>query len=136
MKTILYVFLAILFVIEISQPLEAVNTPNEDAVEAMLKRVEKNLNQASAITLIAKNKGEKLVSTKIVEKKKLKESVQKLSKQVEVFAERMNEAGLDTSLSQPIEETFKYQGPLYEEWLEYQKNGGESDFEYYRLYKK
>jgi hypothetical protein len=48
----------------------------------------------------------------------------------------MTEAGIDTSVNTHKSDDFHYEGPLYEEWLEYQKNGGESDFEYYRLYKK
>jgi hypothetical protein len=45
----------------------------------------------------------------------------------------MAEVGLDTSTTSDVA---RLSGPLYEEWLAYKKNGGESDFEYYRLYKK
>jgi hypothetical protein len=45
----------------------------------------------------------------------------------------MAEVGLDTSL---VVEEAVLSGPIYEEWLEYQKNGGESEFDYYRVYRK
>ena len=56
-----------------------------------------------------------------------------MTEKVEIFAVKMTEAGIDTSTKSV---NFRYVGPLYEEWLEYQKNGGESDFEYFRLYIK
>ena len=141
MKHILLVFIAIIFCFEIFAPLGAVNEPPVDEIEAMLKKIEGNLKMASAVTSVAKAKGEALVESKVEEKKELQETLQKATEElkvatekVEVFSTRMAEVGLDTSLQIP--EEAKLSGPIYEEWLEYQKNGGESDFEYYRLYKK
>ena len=141
MKHILLVFVAILFCFEIFAPLGAVNEPQVDEIEAMLKKIEGNLKMASAVTSVAKAKGEALVESKVEEKKELKATLEKATEElkvatekVEVFSTRMAEVGLDTSLQIP--EEAKLSGPIYEEWLEYQKNGGESDFEYYRLYKK
>jgi len=141
MKHILIVFFAIVCCIEIFPPLSAVNQPPVDEIEQMLKKVEGNLKMASAVTSVAKAKGEALVESKVEEKKELKETLQKATEElkvatekVEVFSTRMAEVGLDTSLVVP--EEAKLSGPIYEEWLEYKKNGGESDFEYYRLYKK
>ena len=141
MKHILIVFFAIVCCIEIFPPLGAVNQPPVDEIEQMLKKVEGNLKMASAVTSVAKAKGEALVESKVEEKKELKENLQKATEElkvatekVEVFSTRMAEVGLDTSLVVP--EEAKLSGPIYEEWLEYKKNGGESDFEYYRLYKK
>ena len=34
------------------------------------------------------------------------------------------------------DDSWMYQGPLYDEWKQYRDTGGTSDFEYYRLYKK
>ncbi len=141
MKHILLVFIAIIFCCEIFAPLGAVSQPPVDEVEAMLKKIEGNLKMASAVTSVAKAKGEALVESKVEEKKELKATLEKATEElkvatekVEVFSTRMAEVGLDTSLQIP--EEAKLSGPIYEEWLEYQKNGGESDFEYYRLYKK
>jgi hypothetical protein len=91
---------------------------------------------------VAKAKGEELTESKIEEKKELKETLQKTTEElkvvatkVEVFSARMVEVGLDTALVVNEPEEAKLAGALYDEWLEYKKNGGESDFEYYRLYK-
>jgi hypothetical protein len=140
MKHILLVFIAIIFCFEIFAPLGAVNEPPVDEIEAMLKKIEGNLKMASAVTSVAKAKGEALVESKVEEKKELQETLQKATEElkvatekVEVFSTRMAEVGLDTSLK--VEEAV-LSGPIYEEWLEYQKNGGESEFDYYRVYRK
>jgi hypothetical protein len=140
MKHILLVFVTILLCIEIFTPLGAVNQPPVDEIETMLKKVEGNLKMASAVTSVAKAQGDALVESKIEEKKELQETLQKATdelkvatEKVEVFSTRMAEVGLDTSTTSDVA---RLSGPLYEEWLAYKKNGGESDFEYYRLYKK
>ncbi len=124
-------------------PLGAVNQPPVDEFEQMLKKIEGNLQLASAVTSVAKAQGEKLVESKVQEKKELKENLEKATQElkvveakVEVFSARMIEVGLDTGVVVGEPEEAKLAGPLYEEWLEYKKNGGESDFEFYRLYKK
>ena len=143
MKHILFIFLAIIIGFEIFIPLGAVNQPPVDEVEQMLKKIEGNLQLASAVTSVAKAQGEKLVESKVQEKKELKENLEKATQElkvveakVEVFSARMIEVGLDTGVVVGEPEEAKLAGPLYEEWLEYKKNGGESDFEFYRLYKK
>lgn len=143
MKHILFIFLAIIIGFEIFMPLGAVNQPPVDEVEQMLKKIEGNLQLASAVTSVAKAQGEKLVESKVQEKKELKENLEKATQElkvveakVEVFSARMIEVGLDTGVVVREPEEAKLAGPLYEEWLEYKKNGGESDFEFYRLYKK
>ena len=126
---------------ELIFPVKALNSPNIDEIEEMLKKVENNMKMASQVVSVAKEKGEKLVETKVEEKADLKEAVltaeakvEVMEKKNEVFMQRMVEVGLDTS-TVPVEEA-KLAGPVYDEWLQYRKNGGESDFEYYRLYKK
>jgi hypothetical protein len=143
MKHILFIFLAIIIGFEIFMPLGAVNQPPVDEFEQMLKKIEGNLQLASAVTSVAKAQGEKLVESKVQEKKELKENLEKATQElkvveakVEVFSARMIEVGLDTGVVVGEPEEAKLAGPLYEEWLEYKKNGGESDFEFYRLYKK
>jgi hypothetical protein len=140
MKHILLVFIAIIFCFEIFAPLGAVNEPPVDEIEAMLKKIEGNLKMASAVTSVAKAKGEALVESKVEEKKELQETLEKATEElkvatekVEVFSTRMAEVGLDTSL---VVEEAVLSGPIYEQWLEYQKNGGESEFDYYRVYRK
>lgn len=124
-------------------PLGAINQPPVDDIEQMLKKIEGNLQLASAVTSVAKAQGEKLVESKVQEKKELKENLEKATQElkvveakVEVFSARMVEVGLDTAVVVGEPDEAKLAGPLYEEWLEYKKNGGDSDFEFYRLYKK
>jgi hypothetical protein len=143
MKHILFIFLAIIIGFEIFMPLGAVNQPPVDEVEQMLKKIEGNLQLASAVTSVAKAQGEKLVESKVQEKKELKENLEKATQElkvveakVEVFSARMVEVGLDTAVVGGERDEAKLAGPIYEEWLEYKKNGGDSDFEFYRLYKK
>lgn len=143
MKNILFLFIGIIIGFEVFMPLGAVNQPPVDEIEQMLKKVENNLQTASSVTSVAKAQGEKLVQAKVQEKKELKQNLEKATdklkvaeEKVEVFSARMVEVGLDTALKVVTPEEAKLAGPLYEEWLEYKKNGGESDFEYYRLYKK
>ena len=141
MKNILLIFCALFLMGELIFPVKALNSPNIDEIEEMLKKVENNMKMASQVVSVAKEKGEKLVETKVEEKAELKEAVltaeakvEVMEKKNEVFMKRMVDVGLDTS-TVPVEEA-KLAGPVYDEWLQYRKNGGESDFEYYRLYKK
>lgn len=141
MKNILLILCALFLMGELIFPVKALNSPNIDEIEEMLKKVENNMKMASQVVSVAKEKGEKLVETKVEEKAELKEAVltaeakvEVMEKKNEVFMQRMVEVGLDTS-TVPVEEA-KLAGPVYDEWLQYRKNGGESDFEYYRLYKK
>ena len=141
MKHVLIIFCALFLLGELIFPVKALNSPNVDEIEEMLKNVESNMKMASEVTSVAKKQGEELVETKVVEKAELKEAVvnaeakvEVMEKKNEVFVQRMVEIGLDTTTA-PAEEA-KLAGPLYDEWLSYRKNGGQSDFEYYRLYKK
>lgn len=141
MRNLVLIFCALFLMGELIFPVKALNSPNVDEIEEMLKNVEKNMKMASQVVSVAKEKGEKLVESKVVEKAELKEAVVQaeakveiMEKKNEVFVQRMVEIGLDTT-TVPTEEA-KLAGPIYDEWLEYRKNGGQSDFEYYRLYKK
>ena len=146
MKYLLMIFTVFFLAVHIATPLRAIETPPVDELEVMLKKIENNLRVASAVTSVAKAKGEALVEQKVEEKKELQaelvvasEELKIVSEKVEIFATRMVEVGLDTTVSVVNvnkEEAFVFKGALYDEWLEYKKNGGESEFEYYRLYKK
>ncbi len=130
MKNILLIFCALFLMGELIFPVKALNSPNIDEIEEMLKKVENNMKMASQVVSVAKEKGEKLVETKVEEKAELKEAVltaeakvEVMEKKNEVFMQRMVEVGLDTS-TVPVEEA-KLAGPVYDEWLQYRKNGGE-----------
>ena len=136
MKYIILAFSLFLLAIEIAFPVGAIITPPIDEVEVMLKKVEKNLKQASAVVSIAKAKNEAMVEEKIEEKAELKQAVAMAEKQIEVmqqvnevYAAKMISVGLDTAIQE-----IKYSGPVYDAWLNYVEEGGKEDFEYFRLY--
>jgi len=141
MRYLIIAFCVFLLAVEIAFPVGAVVTPPVDEVEAMLKRIEGNLRQASAVVSVAKGKSAALVAQKQVEKAELKEAVvaaeekvQTLEAVQEVFVAKMVAAGVDTTLVETAVENDVFNGPMYQAFLEYQKNGGTEDFGYYRLY--
>jgi ABC-type uncharacterized transport system substrate-binding protein len=131
MKHILTAFVAIIFLLEMIYPVGAVNAPNVDEIELMLKKVENNMKMASAVVSVAKAKGEALVESKVEEKAELKQAVEMAESKVAIYATKMLESGIDTAT---IDNGPIYKGPLYEAFLEYQKNGGTDDFEFFRVY--
>jgi hypothetical protein len=140
MKKELIILMLAIIALDNIMPLQAIQQKPIDDVEAMLKNIENNLKMASQVTSVAKSAGEKLVTAKVQEKADLKQAVEdakaevsNLKKQNDVFANKMLEAGIDTS--QKVD-NFQFYGPLWDEYQLYIKDGGTSDFEYYRLYKK
>ena len=140
MKKELIILMLSIIALDNIMPLQAIQQKPIDDVEAMLKKIENNLKMASQVTSVAKSAGEKLVTAKVQEKADLKQAVEdakaevsNLKKQNDVFANKMLEAGIDTS--QKVD-NFQFYGPLWDEYQLYIKDGGTSDFEYYRLYKK
>ena len=140
MKKELIILMLSIIALDNIMPLQAIQQKPIDDVEAMLKKIENNLKMASQVTSVAKSAGEKLVTAKVQEKADLKQAVEdakaevsNLKKQNDVFANKMLEAGIDTS--QKVD-NFQFYGPLWDEYQLYLKDGGTSDFEYYRLYKK
>lgn len=141
MRYLIIAFCVFLLAIEIAFPVGAVVTPPVDDIEAMIKRVEGNLRQASAVVSVAKEKSAKLVEAKVEEKAELKEAVVAAEEKVhvleevqEVYVASMLAAGLDTTVTETAKENDVFNGPMYEGFLQYQKNGGTEDFGYYRLY--
>jgi|688.fasta_scaffold242681_3 hypothetical protein len=140
MKKQLIILIIGFIILDNSIPLQAIQQPAVDEVEMMLKKIEGNLKMASQVTSVAKSAGDKLVSNKVQEKAELKQAVSdaqaqvsELKKQNETFATRMVEAGIDTSGNV---EDVNYSGPVWDDYQVYLKNGGTSDFEYFRLYRK
>jgi hypothetical protein len=139
MKTILTAFVAIILTMEMIYPVGAVNTPNVDEIEMMLKRIERNMKMASVVVLSAKKQGEKMVESKVVEKAELKQAiaiaetkVEQLEQTNEIFVAKMMDAGIDTA--QFVIDEAQNAGPIFDAYLQYKKNGGTEDFNYFRLY--
>lgn len=139
MRLLLFVFLLFLVAIEASFPAGASTSPQIDKIEALLARIERNLKQAEGVIIMAKKKSAEMVEQKVAEKAELKEAVivaeskvEKLEQMQEIFVSKMVQAGIDTALI--IVDEAQNAGPIFDAFLEYQKNGGTEDFNYFRLY--
>lgn len=138
MRYLVVLFLLFIFAVEVAFPVGAATTPEIDKIEALLQRIEANLKQASAVISTAKKTSAKLVEAKVAEKAELKEAVviaeakvEQLETVQEVYLAKMVEAGVDTVIFD-AGPTFK--GAIYDAFLQYQKDGGTEDFEWFRLY--
>lgn len=136
MRTILIVFVAIIFMIEMIYPVGAVTAPKVDEIEAMMKRMQNNMRMASVVVSSAKAQSAKLVESKIEEKAELKEAVliaekkvETIEAKVEFLQVKMIGGGMDTSFQE-----VQLKGVAYDAYLNYVQEGGKEDFEYFRLY--
>jgi hypothetical protein len=139
MRYFIIFFLLFIIAVEISFPVGAATTPEIDKIEALLQKIEANLKQASAVISVAKKTSEKMVKAKVQEKAELKEAVvvaeakvEKMEEIQEVFVAKMVAAGVDTTMM--VVDEGKNAGPIFDAFLEYQKNGGTEDFNWFRLY--
>ena len=138
MKHFTLIFAASLFVAIVAVPQPKSKAVPVDEVEMMLKKISKNLQAASVATAQAHEMGEKMVESKVAEKQELKQAVVAAEAKVEqmaivqeVYVSKMIAVGLDTAM---VEQEATLKGPVYDQFIEYQKNGGAEDFEYFRLY--
>ena len=107
MKNFALIFLTVLLLGWICTPIQAVQQPQYDEVEAMLKKVEANLQTAGQATKLAQTMSEELVAAKVEEKAELKEAVvaaeaQALKAQAKVqkYAVTMMFLGVDTAMAE------------------------------------
>jgi Tfp pilus assembly ATPase PilU len=91
----------------ICTPIQAVQQPPYDEVEAMLKKVEANLQTAGQATKLAQTMSAELVAEKLEEKAELKEAVVaaeaqtlKAQAKVEKYAVTMMFLGVDTAMAE------------------------------------
>jgi len=91
----------------ICTPIQAVQQPPYDEVEAMLKKVEANLQTAGQATKLAQTISAELVAAKVEEKAELKEAVVaaeaqtlKAQAKVEKYAVTMMFLGVDTAMAE------------------------------------
>jgi hypothetical protein len=138
MKYVLIALFVAFFVFEMSFPVNAVVTPPVDQVEYMMARVNKNIKVASQVTQIARKKSATLVAQKEQEKASLKNAiicerakVEAIEQRTELLSAKMISAGLDTSL---VSIDARMKGPAYEAYLNYVEEGGQEDFDYFRMY--
>jgi len=107
MKNGALIFLTVLFLGWICTPIEAVQQPPYDEVEAMLKKVEGHLQTAGQATKLAQTMSEELVAAKVEEKAELKQAVVaaeaqtlKAQAKVEKYAVTMMFLGVDTAMAE------------------------------------
>ena len=136
MKNFAIVLTTFFFLGWICTPIQALQQPRYDELEAMLKKVEANLQTAGQATKLAQSMSAKMVESKVAEKAQLKQAVAAAESQVqamqqvnEIFAAKMIANGMDTSLT-----PMKYAGPIYDAWLNYVEEGGTEEFDYFRMY--
>ena len=91
----------------ICTPIQAVQQPPYDEVEAMLKKVEANLQTAGQATKLAQTMSAELVAEKVEEKAELKQAVVEAEAQtikaqakVEKYAVTMMFLGVDTAMAE------------------------------------
>ena len=107
MKNFALVFLTVLFLSWICTPIQAVQQPPYDEIEAMLKKVEANLQTAGKATKLAQTMSAELVAAKVEEKAELKQAVVaaeaqtlKAQAKVEKYAVTMMFLGVDTAMAE------------------------------------
>jgi len=116
----------------------AVKPEPVNEMDALLKKIQQQTQAVGQATHAAKQVSEALVEEKVAEKAELKEAVVQAEAQVvaleqvqEVFVAKMITAGIDTAM---VVDEGKNAGPIFDAFLEYQKNGGTEDFNWFRLY--
>jgi len=136
MKNLLIIFTAVFFTGYVFTSVNAKQSPTIDEIDALLSKVSKNIESAGEVTKMAQTMNEKMVESKVNEKKELKQAIVlaetrlvKMEEKIEVYAVKMVGAGIDTAV-----EEVQYKGRIYEAWLNYVQEGGKEDFNYFRLY--
>ena len=136
MKNLLIIFTAVFFTGYVFTSVNAKQSPTIDEIDALLSKVSKNIESAGEVTKMAQTMNEKMVESKVNEKKELKQAIVlaetrlvKMEEKIEVYAVKMVGAGIDTAV-----EEVQYKGRIYEAYLNYVSEGGKEDFNYFRLY--
>jgi hypothetical protein len=135
---LLYIFTALFALGYLFTESWAVKPEPVNEMDALLKKIQQNTQAVGQATHAAKQVSEALVEAKVEEKAKLVEAVVEAEAQVvaleqvqEVFVAKMITAGIDTAM---VVDEGKNAGPIFDAFLEYQKNGGTEDFNWFRLY--
>ena len=107
MKTLLILFCGLFLTGYIFTEATAMQSPKTDELELLMQRIQKNLQEASAVTQEAQKMSAKLVKKKVEEKAELKEAVveaehkaEVMELKVEKYATTMMFMGVDTALAE------------------------------------
>jgi hypothetical protein len=135
---LLYIFTAIFALGYLFTESWAVKPEPVNEMDALIKKIKANTQAVGQATKQAHQVSEALVEEKAEEKAKLVEAVVEAEVKVhaleqvqEVFVAKMITAGIDTAM---VVDEGKNAGPIFDAFLEYQKNGGTEDFNWFRLY--
>lgn len=135
---LLYIFTALFALGYLFTESWAVKPEPVNEMDALMKKIKANTQAVGQATKQAHEVSEALVEEKLEEKAKLVEAVVVAEAQVvaleqvqEVFVAKMITAGIDTAM---VVDEGKNSGPIFDAFLEYQKNGGTEDFNWFRLY--
>jgi hypothetical protein len=135
---LLYIFTALFALGYLFTESWAVKPEPVNEMDALIKKIKANTQAVGQATKQAHEVSEAMVEQKAEEKAKLVEAVVVAEAQVvaleqvqEVFVAKMITAGIDTAM---VVDEGKNAGPIFDAFLEYQKNGGTEDFNWFRLY--
>lgn len=116
--------------------IDAVATKKPEADILELLRKEKSMAQAEHhACATAIKQSQQATASKVEATVKAVEQAEKLA-EIAMKEMTLMKVQLDSVVTVNEDNSWMYQGPLYEEWKQYRDTGGTSDFEYYRLYKK
>lgn len=77
----------VLFLVDITtMPVHALQASKHDDIDAMLQRVERNIQTATQVTAIAKETADKMVEKKVIEKQEMETKMELLETVCEVYA--------------------------------------------------
>jgi hypothetical protein len=135
---LLYIFTALFALGYLFTESWAVKPEPVNEMDALIKKIKQSTQAVGQATKQAHEVSEALVEKKVEEKAKLVEAVVEAEVKVhaleqvqEVFVAKMITAGIDTAM---VVDEGKNAGPIFDAFLEYQKNGGTEDFNWFRLY--
>lgn len=138
MTRLLWIFSFVFFCGYLFTESWATEPPPINEMDAILKNIKSHTQAVGQATKQAHEVSEKLVEEKVQEKAELKEAVvvaeakvEQLETVQEVYVSKMMAVGLDTAV---FVDEGRNAGAAYEAFLQYQKDGGTEDFEYFRLY--
>lgn len=136
---LLYIFTALFALGYLFTESWAVKPEPVNEMDALMKKIKASTQAVGHATKAAHQVSEQLVETKVQEKAELVEQVveavakvEQLETVQEVYVSKMMAVGLDTAVF--VVDEVGNSGPIYDAFLEYQKNGGTEDFNWFRLY--
>jgi len=136
---LLYIFTAVFALGYLFTESWAIKPEPINEMDALMKKIKQSTQAVGQATKQAHEVSEAMVEEKVAEKAELKEAVvqaevkvQALEQVQEVFVSKMVAAGIDTATV--VIDEIGNSGPIFDAFLEYQKNGGTEDFNWFRLY--